>query len=460
MSGYPMTPAPRRRATLTRRLLAWALGAIFLVWGCFVAVAFHTGVHEADELTDGHLASTAALLLNLQTTRFVEPDRATERVPIPALKSHDYQQSLSVAVWNAHGELLTRSGEAPEPAFDGHEGFADLQLGEPRLPWRSFSQWNAAHDRLVMVLLRLEERDDLASDIAGQMVEPGLWLLPVVGLALGLAIQRGMRPLYALSNDVARLDVASAERLPARHALREFDSVVASINTLIGQQQAALQRERELASEVAHELRTPLSSIALQAQALRGDMPAAEREQALQRIGGDALKAGHVLDQLLALARASRAELAEAAVPLDLAVLARRVAGDFAQSAWQRQGELAVSGLEALPLRGHPVLLELALRNLVENALRHTPAGTSVELQLGRAGGESWLQVCDNGARLNGGASRPAAAESLGLGLKIVGRVAEVHGARFGPIPAPAPFTTCYRLAWPVGAAEAAAKIA
>lgn len=74
------------------------------------------------------------------------------------------------------------------------------------MAWRSFSQWNADRSRKIMVLVAVRERDELAQDIAEQMIEPGLWLLPVVALALGLALRRGLKPLYALSDDVAALD--------------------------------------------------------------------------------------------------------------------------------------------------------------------------------------------------------------------------------------------------------------
>ena len=120
-----------------------------------------------------------------------------------------------------------------------------------------------------------------------------------MALALGLALRRGLRPLYALSADVAALDPASTQRLASRHAWSEFESVVASINTLLDRQQDALVRERRLANEVAHELRTPLSSIALQASALGGGLDPQAQAQAVTQIGQDALRAGHVLNQLL-----------------------------------------------------------------------------------------------------------------------------------------------------------------
>jgi len=444
------------RPSLTRQLLLWSLGALISVWASFVYLGYQTGIHEADELTDGHLASVAALLLNLQVAGEVDAANTTQRAAMPWLKAHDYQQSISVVQWDARGRLLTHIGSAPLPPFSAAEGFSNLSLGPNATAWRSFGQWSSDRSRKITVLLDLRERDDLAEDIAEQMVEPGLWLLPVVALALGLALWRGLRPLYDLSSDVARLDPANAGRLTARHAWSEFESVVASINTLLERQQAAMARERRLANEVAHELRTPLSSIALQASALGKGLDADGQAQAVARIGQDALRAGHVLSQLLALARASRAELHDAKAPLDLVDISRAVCADYAQAAWQRGDEIALAGPETMAVLGHPVLLDLALRNLMENALKHTPEGTHIAVQMGwNDAGAAWLQVCDDGARNAGAEPTVAPADSLHLGHEIVRRVAEVHGATFGAKSAPAPFTTCYRLEFPTTSAAA-----
>lgn len=449
------------RPSLTRRLLLWSLGALVLVWLSFVVLGYQTGIEEADELTDGHLASVAALLLNVRASEEVSAAQTTPRSDLPRLKKHDYQQSLSVVQWDAQGHLLLLNGSAPLPPFSAAEGFADLQLGDNAATWRSFSQWDTAHSRKIMVLLDLHERDDLAHDIAGQMIEPGLWLLPVVALALGLALRRGLQPLYALSHDVAALDASRGQRLAQRHAWSEFEPVVASINTLLDRQQAALARERRLAHEVAHELRTPLSSISLQASALRGGLQADAQADALARIGQDALRAGHVLNQLLALAHTSRAEMHETAAPVDLAALARTVCADYAQAAWKRSDQIAVIGPAQLVLQGHALLLDLALRNLLENALKHTPPHTCIELQLGQHTGDAaWVQVCDDGARDGpgrvGATPTPAAVDSLHLGHEIITRVAQAHGAQFGPAPAPAPFTTCYRIEFASGETDMA----
>ena len=113
----PAAVPSARRASLTQHLLLWSLGALVAVWGSFVFMGYQTGVHEADELTDGHLASVAALLLNLRAYETVDGVH-TERTLLPGLKAHDYQQSLSVAQWDAQGRLVAVSGSAQLPPFD------------------------------------------------------------------------------------------------------------------------------------------------------------------------------------------------------------------------------------------------------------------------------------------------------------------------------------------------------
>lgn len=434
--------------TLLHHLLGWTLGALALVWASFIVVGFATGVHEADELTDGHLASVAGLQAAMHEGRFDPLTRLDPGRDVPeGLKSHDYQQSMSVVVWDGQGRLVTATGNAPLPVFDRATGFADMTLGHPPERWRTFSRWDGPEQhRKITVMLSIEERDDLAWDIALQVASPGLWVMPAIAVALGLAVRRGLKPLHDLSRDVLGLDVHRAEPLPTRHPHEEFKVVVDSINTLVSRQHAALTRERQLASELAHELRTPLASIALHARGLQGEMSDEDRRASLQRLEDDALRAGQVVQQLLTLARASRAQMDEAVRPCDLDALARQLLADYAQRAFDSGHDLGLESAGPFLLEGHPLLLDLALRNLLDNALGHTPRGTRVEVQLDARA--RWLQVCDDGAgvpcepghRFNAG---------LGLGHRVIEKVAAIHDARFERAPAPPGFSTCYRLSFP-----------
>lgn len=442
------------RSTLTRHLLAWALGALALVWGAFIVAGYYVGEHEAEELTDGHLASVSALLLPLAPGG-IEPETAIDpEVAGRDLKAHDYQRSLTVLVWDARGRLLSRTGNAPVPRFDASEGFATLVLGTPPAGWRAFARWDGRRQFKLMVLLSLAERNGLAADIAEQVVRPGLWLLPVVAVLLALAIGRGLRPLRTLAQQVHALDTHDASKLEEPVRFRELEATIEAINRLVDRYHTVLMRERALADEFAHELRTPLASLAIQARSAQDAPPGPAQQQALARLREEALRAGDVLAHLLALARTSRAELDEAAQPVDLEEVARRVVSEFAPDAHAGGRELGLSSPGPFPLAGHPVLLELALGNLVQNALAHTPPGTQVEVELDPAA--RWLQVSDDGPRRAGrpGEAAPARVQPLrlGLGHRVVEKVATLHGAIFEPDVALPGDRRAWRIRFPVAA--------
>ena len=439
----------KRPPTLARHLLAWVLAALALVWSTFIVTGWRTGQHEADEMTDGHLASVSALLLAYPAGEFVAGPRSAPS-GAPGLKAHDYQQSLSVAAWDPQGRLITRTGDAPLPAFETPEGFATVELGGDAQPWRAFTRWDAPHQRKLTVLLAQGERDDLATDITLQTIEPALWLLPVIALVLGLAIRRGLKPLYELSAAVHSLDIQKHEgRLDVEPRHQELRETADAINTLIERYRAALARERSLAREFAHELRTPLASIALQARALR-DAPPTESGALLQRLERDALRAGEVLSHLLALARASRAELDEAAQPVDLRALAQAVIAEQAPSALAQGHELALLDSVGFEIDGHPVLLELALRNLLENAVNHTPAGTQVEVHVDAA--RRCVEVRDNGPAA--GPAQQGSGLRLGLGHRVVEKISAIHGARFEADAQADAAGHCFRLVFPPASQE------
>jgi two-component system sensor histidine kinase QseC len=432
--------------SLLRHLLGWALGALVVIWAAFMVFGYRTGIHEADELTDGHLASVASILLAQRAGEFRPLPAAASRGDMTQLKAHDYQQSLSIVIWDAAGQVLSHSGEAPVPPFNAKEGFETLALGQPPVTWRTFSRWNEEErSRKVTVMLSLAERDELAEDIAAQVAEPGLWLLPVVALALVFAIRRGLRPLLELSHQVNALDVHRDTALQAPPH-EEFKAIVQSIDKLMSRYNAALAQERELASEVAHELRTPLAALRLHAASLQYELSPEELAETRQRIVAEAERAGAVLTDLLALARASRTDLAQARETTDLADLARRVAAEFGQAALESDHDLSVEAPDSCVFSGHPVLLELALRNLIENALAHTPPGTTVRVRV--LDNPRVLEVIDNGASVEPRPDTGRTRRHLGFGLghQVVRRVADIHNGSFETSDATAGGERSYRI--------------
>ena len=174
-------------------------------------------------------------------------------------------------------------------------------------------------------------------------------------------------------------------------------------------------------------MRTPLASLQLHANLLKTSAPDAF-PGILHQLDKDAQRSAAVIHHLLALARASRTQLAEDAASFNLAELVRQIAADYGEKAYKSRHELCVSAPDAVILRGYRTLLEIAIRNLVENSLAHTPAGTLVEV-LVQADPVS-VEVRDI---LRSGPQGASARGILGLGLghQVVQKVAAIHGADF-----------------------------
>jgi hypothetical protein len=141
-SRRPGRRAMMRAPVAVRPPAGLGLGALALVWVSFIVVGYQTGRHETDELTDGHLASVASAAGRADGHFATGHPAALADVNLP-LKSHDYQQSMSVVVWDAEGRPAhAHRRTAPTPPFARGEGFETLQLGTPPQAWRSFSRWD------------------------------------------------------------------------------------------------------------------------------------------------------------------------------------------------------------------------------------------------------------------------------------------------------------------------------
>lgn len=441
----------RARPSLWRYLWVWTLGALVSVWLVLLVLAWFTSLRETRKFMDGHLIAVAQLWLS---------DAPWSSVPEPQShpdlrrSDHEYAQDVAVIVWE-DGRLVSDSHRlAAGLVLAGQalpEGMRTLEVAHPQdgvQQWRAYVQTAQiqGRERRVAALINLRHRYDLAADISEHLAAPVLLLLPLAAFVLWWTIRRGLRPLQQLSADVAALDAFAGQRLDDRHRFREFSSTVTAINTLVDTLQSRAQRERAFASDVAHELRTPLAALALQAQAAQTE-PSAE---CLQQLQHEALRAGRILAQLLDLARAQRSGTEGEPAQADLGAVAGELVAAHAQQAHETGHELALLQPEKpVMVRVQPMLLELALRNLIENALRHTPPGTQVQVEIWETPQAFGVAVCDDGRRADAPALTSPKSHSMGLGLRLVERMAEQMGARLSSDAGLPPMTTRYGLHWP-----------
>ncbi|HEX5364661.1 MAG TPA: ATP-binding protein [Gallionella sp.] len=421
----------RKHSSLKQRLLALALTTVILVWAGAITFTYFDAREEFDEVLDAYLAQSASLLV-IQASRDLDEIK-TDHAPL----LHKYSRHVAFQIWENGQVLRLHSANAPASPLSVREhGFSDTVIdGES---WRVFSIWDDGKKNLIQVAERTEVRDELAGGIAGNLLTPLLVSLPLLALLLWVSVTRGLHPLFRLTAEVAQREPDNLAPLEIASAPREVAPLIERLNSLFVRIDVSLQKERRFTADAAHELRTPVAGIKAQAQVARAASSDKERIHALDNaiLGCD--RAAHLIDQLLTLARIDTLdeEITEAC---QLRALAAEVIAAIAPTALAQGVQIELSEGDEVRVPGSSTLLRILLRNLIENAVRHTPTGTLVQVGITLQQGHPCLSVCDNGPgiakadldRIAERFYRPVgtSASGSGLGLSIVKRIAEIHAA-------------------------------
>lgn len=277
-------------------------------------------------------------------------------------------------------------------------------------------------------------RKELTEHFLEALLKPLLYGLPLLGGWIWFATWRGLKPLDELAAELGKRAPEHLDPVAPVAAPREIRPLLDALNALFGRVGLALDNERRFTADAAHELRTPLAAIATQVQVAARARDAAEREHALSQLATSARRASHLVEQLLTLARLDPA----AQLPLSqlrLDTLAAEVCADHGAAALEKQITLELDAPVAVTVSANEAMLRILLRNLIDNAVRYTPTGgkvgvgvTALTLTVSDSGpGIPAAQRADALRRLHRLAGQEV--EGSGLGLSIVARIAELHGA-------------------------------
>ena len=416
--------------SLKRRVLTLALAGMALVWVGTVIVTYFDAREELNEILDAHLTQAAALLIAQTTGEFEEIE--TEH----ALPLHKYSRRVAFQIWE-HGQLRLHSVNAPQtPLTNREQGFSDSNIEGQR--WRVFSSREASGKLLIHVAEQAEVRDQLAREVAKNLLYPLLIALPLFAILLWLAVSRGLRPLASLTREVALRKPDNLAPLPVGAAPAEVLPLIDRLNHLFERIAASIQNERRFTADAAHELRTPVAAIKAQAQVARGAQDTTARMHALDSVILGCDRAAHLIEQLLTLARLDSLQKF-ALESCELQTLAVEVIAEMTPLARQKNVQLDLAEGEAATVQALPGLLRILLRNLIDNAVRYTPAGTQIQVRVDHADGLPRITVSDNGPGIPDEERdkvlerfyRPLGTgeQGSGLGLSIVQRIAAIHGA-------------------------------
>jgi len=438
-------------ASLRARLLWMVLGATFLIWSIAAIASYYQALHEADELMDGQLAQAANLLLAQAERETNASLKNTQLIKLQA-SSHPYEQMLMLQVWHrpsaATKQLLLHSAGTPAlPLFQSDKpGYFDILHATQ--PWRLFSAYSADQRFFVQVAHPTQDRQRVALEVAEQLAIPILLAFPVLALLVYFAVVRGMRPLDQLAKAVGERSPDNLEVLSPDNILRETLPLTTALNRLLTRLRQTLDNERRFTADAAHELRTPLAGVKVQAQVALASTHPADHQHALRQVLAGADRAARLVEQLLRLARLDPLASLPNPQPVDLSGLAIELVASLQSQANDRQQHLRfITAATPVEVLGEADLLRVALRNLIENALRYTPEQGEITLGTATENGHATLWVRDSGfgvkeselprlverfyrGELNNIGNNTTQNEGSGLGLAIVQRIAELHAAR------------------------------
>lgn len=411
--------------SLRRTLLVTLLAAIAALILTAAFLVYRLARHEIDNIFDYHLRQIALTL--------------RDQVPGQTGTGGPGGYDFAIQMWNSEGvRLFVSRPEAGLPDF-AELGFSTVNTGGEG--WRVYSA--ALSGVIVQVAQPLRVRQRLAFEAASRTLAPVLAILPLLIFLVWRIVGRSLAPLERLALAVASRTPAALTPIAETGVPDEALPLVRSTNELLGRLATALNAQRAFLADAAHELRTPLAALSLQLELLERAKSDTERAPAMSDLKAGLRRAGHLVEQLLALARAEPDAAVTTKEPVDLSELVTQIVTDHALLAEAKGVDLGVtSGPGPVVVRGELTSLRTLLANLVDNAVRYTKSGGRVDVAAGVSDARPFLSVADSGPGIPEDERervfdrfyrrKGLVEEGSGLGLAIVKAIANRHQASLG----------------------------
>lgn len=445
----------KRRLTLTSVLLSTGLMLISLYF------SYTNAKHEVAEVYDARLGQSAKLLLmatsvsgkalaaqdqrkhfdqwmdNIQRLSKANDDVAT-------LFGHPYEQYFLFQFYR-DGKLLFSSDAHLPPLSSDKEamGFFDINLNGERWRYFQLSQPEGYNDEYVLVAEKQSIRDEAVNEIASSTALPQLILIFCLIVVLIVLIERSFQPIQSLQSAIAIRSVHKLDRIYVEEPTVELSPLVETLNQLLSELEQAWEREKRFTRMAAHELKTPLTVLRLNAEnALRSTNPE-QLKHDLDRILKGIERTDRLIHQLLMLAKVESTQTL-AKQPVDLAHVIKQVIADLAPIAFKQDQQLSFSG-ESPRLWGDELLLGILFKNLLDNAIRYSGHASQIEVQLSYHDDEIEVQVSDTGVPIddltrekmfeNFYRANSQKGDGAGLGMSICRDIAALHGGQVMLLP-------------------------
>lgn len=463
----PFAPPDETEAATTHRprslfgeILDWMLAPLLLLWPMSIAVTYLVAKTIANGPFDRGLETDAYVL-----ARQIHPVNGVATLTLPDAArdflSGDNVDKVFYQVLGTRGELVAGVGDMPLPPEDdrpqpGLVEFRDATLhgNDIRIAYTTVElpghgagdgNVNGGNDDGQAVLIQVAEtfdkRSALANDIIKGVILPQFVILPLAIVLVWFGLSRGLAPLTTLQENLRARRPDDLSPLEASSAPPEIEPLVTSFNELLTRLAQNIELQKRFIADAAHQMKTPLAGLHMQAELALRDDASPEVRRSLEQIATGADQAARLVTQLLALARAENRMSGQVFTQVEVAHLARLAVRDWVRAALAKQMDLGYEGPdEPVFVEGNPVMLREMLSNIIDNAIRYTPAGgrITVRVAVEREPGVVNLEVEDTGPGIAAN-ERPKVVERFyrilgregdgsGLGLAIVREIATLHG--------------------------------
>nr|WP_205195660.1 MULTISPECIES: ATP-binding protein [unclassified Burkholderia] len=401
-------------------MLIWLLAIVVAGVGAAGWLIYRQALAEANELFDYQLQAIAAAL----------PSEPFSQV-FGSRTNGD--EGIVIQIWNRNGGLMYFSHPRAPIAPRAELGFSTERTD--RGEWRVYGA--IVGDNVVQLAQPLSVRNRLAASVALRTVWPLILLLPFLGAAVWMIVGRGMRPLRRVTRAVESRRPEALDPLPDNRLPQEVQPLVHALNGLLARLAAALDTQKAFVADAAHELRTPLAAVQIQAQLVARAQDDETRREALADLQIGVTRATRLAEQLLALAR-SEPDGATVREPVALADVLAHCVSAQAVVAQKRNIDLGIEEAQPAIVDADIGALRVMLNNVLDNAVKYTPEGGRIDVSLSFGEGRALVRVADSGPGIppeerervfdrfyrDSSARVRTDVSGSGLGLAIVKRVA------------------------------------
>jgi two-component system, OmpR family, sensor histidine kinase QseC len=445
--------------SIRRFLLVGLLGTLLLSFAAIFFFNRYQAFVEVGELYDAQLAQSSRILqgfLNrpvdqidfehinsalLSAMKNYSADDANDDDADDATMrsddGHQYEHKFAIQVWDKNAHLLVKSPNAPDYTIAVlKDGYSIKKIGA--FQWHVFTQHMAGNGYWIIIAERADIRQEIIDTLTYSALVGPLVGMIVLALGVVLVVTKGLQPLIDLSQQIRERNIDKLQPLALEKIPNELMPLGQAVNLLMEQVSQDVERERRFLGDIAHELRTPLAAMKLNAQNGLYSNDMFSVHNFLTKIVHGVDRSIRLIEQLLTLARLDPRALGE---PENC------VLGDIAQEVIHALSSQQQSGLHihldktlfSAQFNAYPDLLSVMLRNLIENACRYSPEGGKISLAAEQTANNIIFTLTDQGPGVSEQQlqllgkrffrERPADRMGSGLGLSIVARIAELHQA-------------------------------